>query len=174
MIVTITGVYAVSAWLQWDALREANDLTQKSIETDARAWMIGVSVTGFSIVPGQEKTLTMASTNVGKGPAMDVEQMLVWELREERLPGNAPRQLPKSQYSRGVVGPGNGFTTTFTMPAFTPEQVAKVKSRDSFIYVRGWTDYRDQFRTEHHLVFCWFYEPDRGEFVLCENNNHID
>jgi hypothetical protein len=157
ILAVTTALNVIVSFLQWRAMRDSNEGAQ-------RAWLIAKEIKSFNLAPGTGIAVSVIVENPGRSPATKVRSIRFAGLRarDEKFD---PREQPlsKAQIQSGglaVIGPGHSQAMPVTINPLTPEQIRKIRTGDTKLYLYGRIEYSDSFRNSRHTRFCFVWVSD--------------
>jgi hypothetical protein len=188
LLFVATCTYAVFAYLQWGANRDAADaakdaakaaiesnrVAREAMENDGRAWVLIEDIEGTRWnAPGLPADFRVWLHNFGKAPAHNVVTR-----SDARTTWRPKLSLPKYTQAHGtpMVAPGKRHPVTMVQRALMPETVlSAVLSGEARFYLRVRVDYRDPFSRHRRTKFCLYYRLARPELpatmTFCDGGN---
>jgi len=150
--------------------------TQDQFRRDQRAW-IGIANPiidrGVLLKEGEYSRFEIIVTNSGKTPAKNIESWIT----DKELPVGKKLVFKKpisiiGIQSKTVLLPNAKIRFAInTDRRITKEDIERIKSGKSFLYVYGKITYQDVFGKEHYTTFCEVLEPDLIDMADCGQYN---
>jgi hypothetical protein len=160
---------------QWNATRDANELTRRNIEISQRAWMVISGAQDFKLTPLTPATIKFELKNVGRTPATYVYTMSLSTGKRAADPfvfSYVTADTEKVEItSQSVVGPDQPLTLNIKVRGASTEQVNAIREKISMLYVYGYVEYWDEFGTKRGLTWCHTYKPETGTWWYCPTHN---
>ncbi|SRR6266498_1905455 len=150
-------------FMQWESM-------QQTMRVDQRAWMSITEQAPVSVQKGQSPSVTLFVTNTGKTAARDVRGSFYVEVVAEDSSPHFETDVPHGYTFTGVATPNKEsdpipvqrYKPTPKDPhigdpfPITDEEWAKLTDGRAWVAIHGIVYYKDMFRRQHWIRFCWW------------------
>jgi hypothetical protein len=196
----VAGVSLCAAFLQWGALRRADDTTREAFTAVQRAFVTVGDLAIAPVVGDQGKTdlwqVTPIIENSGNTPTKNLRYLFSTSIADAKYFKDAPYinlvcagGIPISNlvpdFNHVVIGPKSKLPTTFfNAPGVSSGTVEQVRAGNSFVIVQGVIRYDDILSdTAHHITrSCFLFDrrqtiikpDDPLSFSMCSLYNCAD
>lgn len=156
--------------------KKSFDLSKKAFETTQRAWLVFSQATP-PILSSRDNPINVIITNKGHIPAVNVQGAVSTWLYKAPPPNMSIDEIIgfySTPMSQGILGPGDNFTIPLTMKKLDEGDFKRIQIGSLKLYILGAYKYSDDFNRPRSLKLCLIYDPERGGWPLCPNNNTVE
>lgn len=176
--------------------KRTNDLTERAMNLDQRAW-VGIvfpitMVDATKIEANVPFKFKIRFKNSGKTPALKIsyDPVIILQPTRAAYPDYDARKKDSKPFMEqmgikesAVLSPGEETFVTFPMQPengqkvfFNKDAVDSIEDYRMALFIVGMVTYRDIFTgtPEHHTKFCLIYSPKDGEVGACPVNRGMD
>jgi len=169
--VIFAGAVALFAFVQARVSYWQWDIMSKTLEASERAWIVVKEAHTVKLEADKASVAEVVLANVGQTPAKDFTA-----ISGSRVMPKGARFEPvygklDTPPSHGVLGPGHPQPVRVPLGAYTPEIVASIKAGQLVLYTYGRVTYADLIKPDRWATFCNEWEPDTGDWNVCETYN---
>jgi hypothetical protein len=175
-IALFTAALLVVSYYQWRTSQDAVVVASEALnisKLDQRAWTSVKNISMVTFELNKPIVIQITINNIGKTVARDVASVIhVIEVRGRPNIDKVSRELNIKRSDNLVLFPNAELTRT--RESFVPDsdKFARMKSKESELYVFGDITYSDVFGDEHITEFCGLYSVQMAAFILCDQHQH--
>ncbi len=157
----LVAVYAVVSYLQWNALKDSNDTTKKTLEAAYRPWLTVIQPRFFGYVgpsdaPLNQIRVELPFLNIGGSQAENVKASAYFLYVDEADPSEASiraKATAHDTWTAAAIGRQEKTVATFIFPHSWPIPHQKTLAILADVFYDDPFAHRQVRQTE-----CWFYD----------------